>query len=87
MFSIKCTGSALFNLLPRLRYNVRLRTHAHKCPTCAHLILYVCDHDVFSINCTTVRLDGAAVIFAFGAGLPKVIGPRKGHAGKQYIFA
>ena len=56
-------------------------------PAYARLILYVCDHNVFTINCTTACLYGAAVILAFRAGPPKVIGPSKGHGGKQHIIA
>ena len=36
---------------------------------------------------TTARLYGTPLIYASGAGPPKVIGPREGHEGEQYIIA
>ena len=50
--------------------------------TYARLIYHACDHMLFSINCITARLNGAPLISAYGAGPPKVIWPREGHAGK-----
>ena len=47
---------------------------------------YVCDHIIFSIYSTTMRLYGAPLIHAYvsGAGPPKVIGARDGHGGEQH---
>ena len=55
--------------------------------TYARLLYRVSDHTTFSIHSTTARLYVAPVISAYGAGAPKVIGPREGHAGKQHIIA
>ena len=59
--------------------------HAPVCKhrTCARLLYHVCDHSMFSIYSTTAHLCGAPLIFAYGAGLPQVIGPRKGHASER----
>ena len=52
-----------------------------------HLIFHVCDHVTSCINSTTTRLYVAAVISVYRAGPPKIIGPKKGHAGEQHIVA
>ena len=53
--------------------------------TCTRLLYRVCDHPTFSIHSTTARLYGAPVISAYEAGVPKVIGPREGHAGNTLL--
>ena len=53
----------------------------------AHELYHVCDYATFNIHSTTAHLYGAPVISAYGAGVPKVIRIREGHAGKQHIIA
>ena len=50
------------------------------------LIYHVCDHILFSIYSTTAHLYGAPLVSICWARLPKIIGPREGHAGKQHII-
>ena len=61
--------------------------HAPACErsTYTRLIYQVCDYITLSIYSTIARLYGAPLIFAYGAGPPKVSGPSEGHGGEQHI--
>ena len=66
------------DLLPTQEVRVYLITLRHALvrerSTYTCLLYRVCDHPTFSIQSITAHL--------YGAGAPKVIGPREGHAGK-----
>ena len=69
------TGSALFIYLVAMIIYI-------------YIIIYISclrPHHKFSIYSTTARLYGAPLMYASGAGPPKVIGPREGHGGEQHM--
>ena len=65
--------------LTRTGSSCLLRCHDY-ITTCAEYI-------IFSIYSTIAHLYWAPLIFAYGAGPPKVSGPSEGHGGEQHTIA